>query len=72
MAFLTVTSCNVSLFQLKLYFYREFLMIKGATASVRNCGRKSEQNVSQALHFKNSLFRIDQLVMLFSAQNVLY
>jgi len=47
-------------------------MIKGATASVRNCGRKSEQNVSQALHFKNSLFRIDQLVMLFSAQNVLY
>jgi len=42
-------------------------MMKGATASLSNCGRKSEQN-----DFENSLFRIDQLVMLFSAQNVLY
>jgi len=32
----------------------------------------SEQNISQALHCKNSLFRIEQLMMLFSAQEVLY
>jgi len=26
-------------FPLKLYFYKEFLIMKGATASLRNCGR---------------------------------
>jgi len=30
---------NVGLFQLQLDFYEEFLIIKGATASLRNCGR---------------------------------
>jgi len=32
----------------------------------------SEQNISQAFHFKNSLFRIKQLTALFTAQEVLY
>ena len=32
----------------------------------------SEQNIGQALYFKNSFFRIDQLTMLFAAQKVLY
>jgi len=32
----------------------------------------SEQNISQALYFENSFVRIEQLTMLFSAQNVLY
>jgi len=31
-----------------------------------------EQNISQGLHFKNSLFLIEQLMMLFAAQEVLY
>jgi len=48
--------------------------LKGATASLRNCGRiaLSGQNISQALCFENSLFRIEQLTMLFSAQEVFY
>jgi len=32
----------------------------------------SEQNIGQALYFENSVLGIEQLVMLFSAQNVLY
>jgi len=32
----------------------------------------SEQNISQALYFKNSFFRIEQLTMWFSAKKVLY
>jgi len=32
----------------------------------------SEQHISQALYFENSLFRIKQLTMLFVAQEVLY
>jgi len=32
----------------------------------------SEQNISQALHFENSIFLTEQLTMLFSAQKVLY
>jgi len=32
----------------------------------------SEQNISQASYFENNLFRIEQLTMLFSAQEVLY
>jgi len=32
----------------------------------------SKQNISQALYFKNSCFRIKQLTMLFAAQEVLY
>jgi len=32
----------------------------------------SEQNISQASYFENSLFRIQQLTMLFAAQEVLY
>jgi len=31
----------------------------------------SEQNISQTLYFENSLFRIEQLTMLFAAQKVL-
>jgi len=30
---------NASLFQLQLYFYKGFLKMKDATASLRNCGR---------------------------------
>jgi len=30
----------------------------------------SEQNISQSSHFENNLFRIEQLTMLFSAQEV--
>jgi len=30
---------NVGLFLLKLYFYKEFLILKGATASLRKCRR---------------------------------
>jgi len=32
----------------------------------------SEQNISQASYFENSLFRIKQLTMLFAAQEVPY
>jgi len=32
----------------------------------------SEQNISQASYFENSLFRNPQLTMLFAAQEVLY
>jgi len=32
----------------------------------------SEENISQALYFENSLFRIKQLTTLFAAQEVLY
>jgi len=32
----------------------------------------SEENISQASYFENSLFRIKQLMMLFDAQEVLY
>jgi len=32
----------------------------------------SEQNISQASCFENSLIRIEQLMMLFAAQEVLY
>jgi len=32
----------------------------------------SEQNISQTLHFENSIYRIEQLTMLFAPQNVLY
>jgi len=32
----------------------------------------SEQNISQVLYFENSFFRIEQLMMLFFVQNVLY
>jgi len=32
----------------------------------------SRQNSSQALYFKNSRFRIEQLMMLFAVQEVLY
>jgi len=30
---------NADSFQLKLYFYREFLIMKGTTVSFKNCGR---------------------------------
>jgi len=30
---------NAGSFQLKLYFYKEFLIMKGMTASLRNCGQ---------------------------------
>jgi len=30
---------NAGSFQLKLYFYEEFLIMKGVIASLRNCGR---------------------------------
>jgi len=29
---------NAGSFKLKLYFYEEFLIMKGMTASLRNCG----------------------------------
>jgi len=32
----------------------------------------SEQNISQVLYFKKCLFRIEQVTMLFAAQEVLY
>jgi len=32
----------------------------------------SGQNISQTLYFENSLFRIEQLMMLFAVQEVLY
>jgi len=47
--------------------------LKGATASLRNCGRiaLSAQNISKALYFENSFFIIEQLTM-FAVQEVLY
>jgi len=33
-----VTPSNVGSFALKLYFYKQLLILKGATASLRNCG----------------------------------
>jgi len=35
---LSITLSNAGSFQLKLYFYKEFLIMKGATASHRKCG----------------------------------
>jgi len=37
-AFLSVMPSNAGSFQLKPYFYEEFLIMKGVTASLRNCG----------------------------------
>jgi len=59
-------------FPLKLYFYRHLLLLKGTTASLKIVAALSEQHISQALYFENSLFRIKQLTMLFVAQEVLY
>jgi len=30
---------NVGLFPLKLYFYKQLLILKGMTASLKSCGR---------------------------------
>jgi len=46
--------------------------LKSATASHGNVVALSEQNVCQALYFRNSLFRIEQFTMLFAVQEVLY
>jgi len=48
-------------------------MLKGAAACLRICGhiKLCRQNISQALYFENSLFRFEQLMMLFAAQEVL-
>jgi len=62
----------VGSFPLKLYLYEEFLILKSATASHGNVVALSEQNVCQALYFRNSLFRIEQFTMLFAVQEVLY
>jgi len=45
--------------------------MKGATTS-ESVVALFEQNISQALYFGNSFFGIEQLTMLFSAQNDLY
>jgi len=37
-AFLSIQPSHAGSFPLKLYFYEEFLIMKGATASLRNCG----------------------------------
>jgi len=50
----------------------EFLILKSTTVSLRNLVAVSEQNISRALYFENNLFRIEQLTMLFSAQELLY
>jgi len=63
---------NVGLFPLKLYFYKQLLILKGATASLKNCGRIIWTKYQSSVDFKNSLFRIKQLMMLFAAQEVLY
>jgi len=49
--------------------------LKGATASLKIVAALSEQNISQASYFENSLFRIKQLTIsskLFAAQEVQY
>jgi len=39
LAYFSATPSNAGLFPLKLYFYKEFLSLKGTTASLRNCRR---------------------------------
>jgi len=39
LTFLGVTPSNVGSFPLKLYFYKQLLRLKGATASLKDCGR---------------------------------
>ena len=47
--------------------------MKDAAASLRNCGRIIwTKYQSKVLCFENSFFRIEQLMMLFFVQNVLY
>jgi len=46
--------------------------MKDATTSLKIVVALSEQNFSQAFYVKNSLFRSEQLMMLFSAHKVLY
>jgi len=45
-------------FPLKLYFYKQLLILKGMTATSEIVAALSEQNISQATYFENSLFRI--------------
>jgi len=65
----------VGSFLLKLCFYKQLLILKGATASLKIVAALSEQNISQASYFENSLFRVKQMTIsskLFSAQEVLH
>jgi len=63
---------NVGSFPLKLHFHKQLLILKSVTASLKDCGPVSQQNISQVSYFENSLFRIKQLMMSFAAQEVLY
>jgi len=65
----------VGSFPLKLYFYEQRLILKGAPGGLKTVAALSEQNISQVSYFENSLFRIKQLTILsklFAAQEVLY
>jgi len=46
--------------------------LKGVIAVLRYVVALSEQNTTQAFYFQNSLFRIEQLTMLFAAHELLY
>jgi len=62
---------NMGLFPLKPYFLRNFSYWKAAQLTSEIVVTLSEQNTSQALYFEKSLFWIEQLMMLFAAQEVI-
>ena len=53
-------------------FISKFSYWKARQLASKTVFALSEQNISQASYFKNSLFRIKQLTILFAAQEVLY
>jgi len=53
-------------------FISNFSYWKARQLALEIVAALSEQNISQASYFENSLFRIQQLTMLFDAQEVLY
>ena len=59
-------------FHWNLIFIRNFSYWKGRQLASKIVAALSEQNISQALCFENSLFRVKQLTILLAVQEVLY
>jgi len=53
-------------------FTSNFSYWKARQLASKTVAALSEQNISQASYFENSLFRLKQLTMLFAPQEVLY
>jgi len=52
LGFLSVTPNNVGSFPLKLYFYKQLLILKSATASLKNCGHISWTKYQSSVVFR--------------------